>query len=224
MKILCVEDEPELAGHIAKALTRAGHAVECADDGLKATAKAVDGGYDLVVLDVNLPGCDGFEVVRRMRSAKLPTWVLMLTARADLPDRITGLEAGADDYVTKPFAMEELVARVAAFQRRAGMTDKPDVLKAADIVFNLRSRKVMRGKEEIFLSPREQALLQIFFQEPGRIFSRDEICERIWNREHEYDTRTVEIYIMRLRKKIDEGRDEPLIETLRGIGYRLRPE
>ena len=222
MKILVVEDEPQLAGHVVRALEAQGHEAGRAKDGIEALQMLSADHHEVIVLDVNLPGCDGFEVLRRMRRAGQTARVIMLTARTEIADRVQGLKSGADDYLTKPFAMEELLARVQALGRRGATAEPADVLRAADISFDLRSRKVTRGGEPVALSPREMEVLQVLLAEPGRTFSRDEICERIWQREHEYDTRTVEIFIMRLRRKLDDGRAEPLIETVRGAGYRLR--
>ena len=222
MNILSVEDEPQLAKHIARALTRSGHTVDSADNGPDALEKALSRAYDLVVLDVNLPGCDGFEILRRIRAADVPSRVLMLTARADVMDRVQGLRSGADDYVTKPFSMDELLARVEVLGRRGGASIPEDMVHIGGIVMEVGKRRVTLEGEVVALSPREFDVLRIFMQEPGRVFSRDEICERIWNREHEYDTRTVEIFIMRLRKKLCAGGEEPLIETVRGVGYKMR--
>lgn len=222
MNILSVEDEPQLAKHIAKALTRSGHTVDSVDNGPDALEKALSRAYDLVVLDVNLPGCDGFEILRRIRAADVPSRVLMLTARADVMDRVQGLRSGADDYVTKPFSMDELLARVEVLGRRGGASIPEDMVHIGGIVMEVGKRRVTLQGEVVALSPREFDVLRIFMQEPGRVFSRDEICERIWNREHEYDTRTVEIFIMRLRKKLCAGGEEPLIETVRGVGYKMR--
>lgn len=222
VKILCVEDEPLLAGHIQRALQRAGHDAEIARNGPAAVELALERQYEIIVLDVNLPGCDGFEVLQRLRKAAVSSRVVMLTARAEVGDRVHGLKSGADDYVTKPFAMEELLARVEALGRRGGAVAPREVLRAEDVVFDVRSHRVTRAGQPVSLTPRELEVLHILMDEPGRTFSRDEICERIWQREHEYDTRTVEIFIMRLRKKLDEGRAKPLIETVRGAGYRLR--
>ena len=222
MNILSVEDEPQLAKHIARALTRSGHTVDSADNGPDALEKALSRAYDLVVLDVNLPGCDGFEILRRIRAADVPSRVLMLTARADVMDRVQGLRSGADDYVTKPFSMDELLARVEVLGRRGGASIPEDMVHIGGIVMEVGKRRVTLQGEVVALSPREFDVLRIFMQEPGRVFSRDEICERIWNREHEYDTRTVEIFIMRRRKKLCAGDEAPLIETVRGVGYKMR--
>ena len=223
MKILLVEDEAKLAAHVGLALERQGHEVRIINDGAEAIDAALKTPFQLIVLDVNLPGADGLEVLRRVRQASLPVRVLMLTARSEIGDRVAGLKAGADDYLSKPFALEELLARVEVLGRRAAGVEPSDVLTAQDVRMDVRQRRLWRGGEEVAVSPREFEVLQVLMQEPGRTFSRDEICERIWNRDHEYETRTVEIFIMRLRKKLDDGRSETLIETVRGAGYRLRP-
>jgi DNA-binding response OmpR family regulator len=225
MDILLVEDEPHLAGQVSRALLRAGHTVGIAGDGPAALAALSGGRFDLVVLDVNLPGCDGFEVLGRIRQSGLPLRVLMLTARSEVGDRVAGLKAGADDYLTKPFAMEELLARIDVLGRRNGSAaELPEpVLRVGGIRMDVAKRRVTRGDERVELSPREFEVLTVFMREPGRTFSRDEICERIWEREHEYDTRTVEIFIMRLRKKLDRPGTDSVIGTVRGVGYVMQP-
>lgn len=223
MNILLVEDEAKLAAHVSRALERQGHVVATRGDGHSAIEAVLGQAFDTVVLDVNLPGCDGFEVLRRVRQAGLAARVLMLTARAEIGDRVAGLRAGADDYLGKPFALEELLARIEALGRRGTGGEVSDTLSVRDVRMDVRQRRLWRGGAEVFVSPREFEVLQVLMQEPGRTFTRDEICERIWHREHEYDTRTVEIFIMRLRKKLDDTPPEPLIETVRGAGYRLRP-
>lgn len=225
MDILLVEDEPQLASQVSRSLVRAGHAVDTAGDGPAAIAAVTAKRFDLMLLDVNLPGFDGFEVLKRVRQAGLPVRVLMLTARSEIGDRVAGLKGGADDYLTKPFAMEELLARVDALGRRgAGSSESPDpILRVGPLCMDVAKRRVLRGEEKIELSPREFEVLSVFMHEPGRTFSRDEICERIWAREHEYDTRTVEIFIMRLRKKLDRPGSESVIGTVRGVGYQLVP-
>jgi DNA-binding response OmpR family regulator len=166
---------------------------------------------------------DGYMVLKKMRADRNHTRVLMLTARDAIADRVSGLKAGADDYLAKPFAMEELLARIEVIGRRAPSPNQGEIIDIGDIRMDIRKHRVTRGGSVINLSPREFELLQIFMQEPGRTFTREEICERIWEREHEYDTRTVEIFIMRLRKKLSEDRTETLIETIRGVGYVLHP-
>jgi len=223
MNILTVEDESQLAAHIVRALTRAGHDASHAGDGTSGLRVALGTHFDIIVLDVNLPGMDGFEVLKRLKKSGSNSRVLMLTARSEVNDRVQGLKAGADDYLTKPFAMEELLARVEALGRRGAPVEKSDFLHCGDLTMDVRARRVNIAGEAVALSPREMEVLQILLTEPGRTFSRDEICERIWQREHEYDTRTVEIFIMRLRKKLEGGPGTPVIETVRGAGYRLRP-
>jgi DNA-binding response OmpR family regulator len=222
MNTLVIEDEEALAGHVVRALTRAGHDAAHAADGPAGLKQALSGRYDIVVLDVNLPGMDGFEVMQRLRKSGSGSRVLMLTARAEIGDRVQGLKAGADDYLTKPFAMEELLARVEALGRRGVPVEKSDVLQSGELTMDVRARRVVVSGETVALSPREMEVLKILLSEPGRTFSRDEICERIWQREHEYDTRTVEVFIMRLRKKLEGGAGVPVIETVRGAGYRLK--
>lgn len=225
MDILLVEDEPQLASQVSRALVRTGHTVETAGDGHAAVEAVTGKRFDLMVLDVNLPGFDGFEVLKRIRQAGLPVRVLMLTARSEIGDRVAGLKGGADDYLTKPFAMEELLARIEVLGRRgpAPPESTEPVLRVGPLCMDVAKRRVLRGEEKIELSPREFEVLSVFMHEPGRTFSRDEICERIWAREHEYDTRTVEIFIMRLRKKLDRPGTESVIGTVRGVGYQLVP-
>lgn len=222
MKILLVEDQADLVRHIERALKQGSHDVEVARDGPSAVEAAVAGLFDLILLDVNLPGFDGFEVLKRIRDASVPSRVLMLTARSEVQDRVAGLKAGADDYLTKPFAVDELLARIDALGRRGGKIEASRVLSEGPIIMDLERHRVTRSGERIELSPREFEVLQIFMTEPSRTFTRDEICERIWEREHEYDTRTVEIFIMRLRRKLDEKDEPSVITTVRGIGYSLR--
>lgn len=223
MRILVVEDEEKIAILISRALQKAGHSVETRSDGALALSAIMGNHFDLVLLDVNLPVMDGFTVLQKMREARNHTRVLLLTARDSISDRVSGLRAGADDYLTKPFAMEELMARIDVIGRRAPSPNQGDIIDVGDLRMDIRKHRVTRAGALVDLSPREFELLQIFMQEPGRTFTREEICERIWEREHEYDTRTVEIFIMRLRKKLSEGRDETLIETIRGVGYVLHP-
>ncbi|MEO5913259.1 MAG: response regulator transcription factor [Luteolibacter sp.] len=223
MDILLVEDEPQLAEQVNRALVRAGHVVSRAADGPSAVNEVVNSRFDLVLLDVNLPGFDGFEVLARIRAARLPVRIMMLTARSEVGDRVAGLKGGADDYLTKPFAMEELLARIDVLGRRSAAPESDTVFQVGDVCMDMGKRKVSRGGEKIELSPREFEVLHVFMKEPGRAFSRDEICERIWEREHEYDTRTVEIFIMRLRKKLDRAGLESVIRTIRSVGYMMKP-
>lgn len=222
MRTLVIEDERQLAGHITRALVRRGHFAEASHDGIEALKAVLADPPDLVVLDLNLPGMDGLTLLARLREAQCPSRVLILTARGEVEQRIKGLQAGADDYLPKPFAMDELVARIEALGRRGGASAPGDLLKVGDLHMDVRHRRVVRAGHAIALSPREFDVLQVLMQEPGRPFSRTELCERVWQRDHEYDTRTVEIFITRLRKKIDTASAPPLIHTLRGIGYTIR--
>ena len=224
MNILLVEDNVVLAAQLERSLKRENHDVKLAEDGPAAVDAAARHVFDIIVLDVNLPGFDGFEVLRQIRATKLPIRVLMLTARSEIGDRVAGLRAGADDYLTKPFALEEFLARVQALGRRGTAESTSGTLAYGDLIIELSSRRVTRGGAHVELSPREFEVLRIFMQETGRTFTRDEICERIWKRDHEYDTRTVEIFIMRLRKKLDRPDEESLIATVRGVGYVMRPQ
>jgi len=223
MHILVVEDERQLARHITSALTRHGHEASACNDGAEGLQAALGHPPDLIVLDLGLPGLDGLSVLARLREVNSPARVLILTARGEVEHRIKGLKAGADDYLAKPFSMDELVARVEALGRRAAAPTAVDLLEVADLVMDVHHRRVSRAGRPVALSPREFDVLQVLMQEPGRVFSRTELCERVWQRDHEYDTRTVEIFITRLRKKVDSGFPTPLIQTLRAVGYTIRP-
>ncbi|MCX6899293.1 MAG: response regulator transcription factor [Verrucomicrobia bacterium] len=222
MRILVIEDEPMLARHVTRALMRHGHDAVAQHDGAEGLKVALEHPPEIIVLDLNLPSLDGFSLLARLRQSKSPARVLILTARGEVGYRVKGLKAGADDYLAKPFSMEELVARVEALGRRAATPVAADLLDVADLHMDVRNRRVARAGKIIALSPREFDVLQVLVQEPGRVFSRTELCERVWQRDHEYDTRTVEIFITRLRKKVDAGFAEPLIHTIRSVGYTVR--
>jgi DNA-binding response OmpR family regulator len=218
MRILVVEDEIPLSRHIASALTEAGHDPVVVHDGETALGETEGSSFDLVVLDVGLPGMDGFEVLRRLRAKHLSHRVLILTARGELNDRVTGLQLGADDYLAKPFAMQELVARVRALGRR--YAEEPEItLRVGDLTLHLANQELYRGDRHIELSTRELTLLKVLMREPGRVFTRTELCERVWEREHEYDMKLVEVFVGRLRKKIGAP---PLIHTVRHVGYMIQ--
>jgi DNA-binding response OmpR family regulator len=218
MRILVVEDEARLARQIASALTEAAHDPIIVHDGERALREATSTLFDLIVLDIILPRMDGFDVLRHLRSQHVSSRVLMLTARGEVKDRVAGLQLGADDYLPKPFAMRELVARVNALGRR--YPEEPALnLRVDDLTFDLANHEVNRGTRQIHLSARELMLLKVLMREPGRTFTRTELCERVWEHEHEYDTKLVEVFIGRLRKKIG---DPPLIHTVRYVGYTIR--
>ena len=218
MHILVVEDEVRLARHISRALINAGHETVVVHDGESTLKAASRARFDLIVLDVMLPGIDGFEVLRRLRKAHVDSRVIILTARGEVTDRVAGLSFGADDYLAKPFAMQELMARVRALGRR--YAEEPEItLRVADLTLDLANQQVHRGDRHIELSTREMTLLKVLMREPGRVFTRTELCERVWEREHEYDMKLVEVFVGRLRKKIGTP---PLIHTVRHVGYTIR--
>ena len=222
MRVLVIEDDHRLARQIVAELRRSQHEPTVRNDGVEGLQAALVDPPDLVVLDLSLPGLDGLSVLARLREAHSTARILILTALGGVADRVKGLKAGADDYLAKPFSMNELMARVEALGRRAATPTAEALLKVRDLQLDVQHRHVTRAAKVIALSPREFDVLQVLMQEPGRVFSRTELCERIWQREHEYDTRTVEIFIARLRKKIDLGFDPPLIHTLRYVGYTIR--
>ena len=220
MRILVVDDEVRLARHISSSLVEAGHDPVIVHDGESALKEATQGAFDLIILDIGLPGIDGFEVLRRLRAQKIATRVLVLTARGQVQDRVTGLELGADDYLAKPFAMQELMARVRALSRR--FAEQPELeLRVGDLRFDLADQSVYRGDRPIELSARELTLLKVMMREPGRVFTRTELCERVWERQHDYDMKLVEVFVGRLRKKIG---DPALIHTVRHVGYTIKDE
>jgi len=217
MRVLIVEDEVAVARQIASALTEAGHDPKAVHDGETALEEVRKTPFDLIVLDIRLPGIDGFKVLQRLRTQHLASRVLLLTARGAVDDRVTGLQLGADDYLPKPFAMQELLARVRALGRR--YPEEPVMfLRVGDLTLDLATHDVHRGAKRIELSPRELMLLKVLMREPGRVFTRTELCERVWEHAHEYDTKLVEVFIGRLRKKIG---DPLLIHTVRHVGYTL---
>jgi DNA-binding response OmpR family regulator len=217
MQILVVEDDVQLARQVSSALIKAGHDSIIVHNGEQALDKAKETPFDLIVLDIILPGMDGFDVLRHLRSRHMTSRVLMLTARGEVKDRVTGLQLGADDYLPKPFAMRELVARVNALGRR--YPEEPVInLRVGDLTLDLVNHQVHRGSRRIELSARELMLLKVLMREPGRVFTRTELCERVWEHEHEYDTKLVEVFIGRLRKKIG---DPALIHTVRYVGYTI---
>jgi len=219
---MIIEDEQQLARHIGNALARHGHKVSAHTNGAIGLQAALKEWPDLILLDLNLPGLDGLTILARLQAAHCPARVLILTSLSEIEHRITGLKAGADDYLGKPFSMDELLARVEALGRRGTAPVAADHLQLADLHLNVRSRRVTRGDKPVELSPREFDLLHVLLAEPGRVFSRGELCERVWQRAYEYDTRTVEIFITRLRRKVDTGGAVPLIHTVRSVGYTVR--
>jgi two-component system OmpR family response regulator len=221
MRVLVVEDEVRLALLLKRGLEEEGYAVDTSGDGAEALWHATETEYDAIVLDVMLPGMDGLEVTRRLRAQRRWTPVLLLTARDAIDDRVVGLDAGADDYLVKPFSFAELAARVRALVRR-GRVERPTVLEAGDLRLDPARRRAWRAGVELDLSPKEFALLELFLSHPGEVLTRTRILEHVWDFAYDPSSNVVDQYIGYLRRKIDRpfGRDD--LETVRGAGYRLR--
>lgn len=222
MRILVVEDEVRLADIIARVLQREQYEVDVAHDGDRGLELASSDSYDAIVLDRMLPGIDGLVLCQRIRALNVATPVLILSARRELPERVEGLDAGADDYLGKPFALTELVARIRALTRRRDRPMLPAVLQISDIRLDQRNHRVERDGVEVELSPREYALLEYLMRNTGLVLTRDQILERVWGYEAQLESNVVDLYIHYLRKKLDEGRPTPLIQTIRGVGYRIQ--
>ena len=218
-----VEDDVRMAAAIRRGLRFEGLVVDIAVDGEQALRTVCATGYDAVVLDVSLPGLDGFETCRRLRSDGIWVPVLMLTARDAVEDRVRGLDGGADDYLTKPFSLAELTARLRALARR-GPIERPAVLEAGDLRLDPATREVWRGATEIELSAREFALLETFMRRPGQVFTQDQLLDAAWDVGYEMRSNVVEVYVRYLREKIDRPFGVGSIETVRGAGYRLRKD
>jgi heavy metal response regulator len=223
VRILVVEDEKKVASFIKKGLEEEGYAVDIAPDGEEGLAMSLAQVHDLIILDIRLPKLDGLQVLKALRQEKVMTAVLLLTVRATIEDKVLGLDAGADDYLTKPFAFQELLARVRALLRRRAAAD-PTVLQVADLRLDPARRTVSRGAERIDLSPREFALLDYLMRHPGRVLTRTMIAEHVWDYDFDTSTNVIDVYINYLRKKIDTGREPKLLHTMRGVGYVLNPE
>jgi DNA-binding response OmpR family regulator len=221
MRILLVEDEPAIARAVAAALTHEGHAVDIVADGAESLDWAATYPYDLVILDVVLPGLDGFAVCRVLRGRASQAPILMLTALDEVEHRVEGLDSGADDYLAKPFAMPELLARVRALLRRRSPSRAP-LITIADLEIDPSSHEVRRAGVPIQLTAREFAVLEVLARQAGKVFSQDRIIKAVWDAEFAAGSNIVEVYIRSLRRKIDHGRRGGLIETIRGAGYRLR--
>jgi len=221
MRILIVEDDPNLSGFIQKGLREERYAVDLAQDGEEGLLMASTTPYDLVVLDVMLPKLDGFTVCRRLRAAGNTAPILLLTARGTVEDRVTGLDIGADDYLTKPFAFAELLARARALIRRKGNEHAPR-LTVADLEIDPLSHRVWRAGREITLTNKEYALLEYLVRNPERVLTRTGIIEHVWDIHYDGMTNIVDVHIRALRAKVDRGFSPPLIHTVRGVGYVLK--
>ncbi len=223
MRILVVEDEPKVAGFIKKGLEEEGYAVDWAADGQEGLLLGQDGVHDLIILDINLPRLDGLRVLQELRQAKVKVPVLLLTVRATIEDKVLGLDTGADDYLTKPFSFQELLARVRALLRRRTEAE-PTLLQVADLTLDPARRLVRRGHAKIELSTKEFALLDYFMRHPGRVLTRTMIAEHVWDYDFDTMTNVIDVYVNYLRKKIDADREPKLIHTVRGVGYVMQVE
>ncbi|HKW99443.1 MAG TPA: response regulator transcription factor [Bryobacteraceae bacterium] len=223
MRILLVEDEPRVAGFIAKGLREQSYAVDIARDGGEALYCAGVNEYDLVILDVMLPVKDGYTVCREIRASGVRTPVLMLTARDAVEDRVRGLDCGADDYLTKPFDFQELLARLRALSRRSAEL-RPETIQIADLALNTASHSAARGGKSINLTAKEYALLEFLMLNPNRVVNREQIAQHVWDENFDPFSNIIDVYVRRLRAKIDQGFAPPLIHTRRGAGYILTAE
>ena len=219
MRILVIEDEPKLADYLKKGLSEQSHVVDLARDGVNGLHLALEGVYDLIVLDVMLPGVDGFGILASVREQK-DTPILMLTARDAVEDRVRGLEGGADDYLVKPFAFSELLARVQALLRR-GRSQEPTVLRLADLELDLARRRAQRGGRRLDLTAKEFSLLALLLRRQGQVLSRTTLAEQVWDMNFDSDTNVIDVAIRRLRGKLDDPYDAKLLHTVRGMGYVL---
>ena len=220
MRVLIVEDEKRIASFIQRGLKEERYAVDLAPDGEQGLYLAGLDTYDLIILDIMLPGKDGIAVCRQLRQNKIDTPILMLTARDSVEDKVTGLDVGADDYLTKPFAFEEFLARVRALIRRKQIRKSP-LLKVADLELNQLTHKAKRAGKEIALTAKEYALLEYLMLNANQVVTRTMISEHVWNEDFDSFTNVIDVYVRYLRNKIDKGSEKPLIHTLRGAGYML---
>jgi DNA-binding response OmpR family regulator len=221
VRVLVVEDDPKTATFVSRALTAAGDAVDVLGNGNEALSALGNTPYDVVVLDIMLPGRDGLSVVRQLRSQHNRTPVLLLSARGAVDERVEGLDAGADDYLAKPFALEELTARVRALGRRSAEQGGM-VLRVGDLTLDTATRTAQRGDRRIELTTREFGLLELLMRSPGRICSRMMIIEKVWNYDFDPGSNIVDVYVRRLRSKIDDGFDVKLLTSVRGVGYVMK--
>jgi len=221
MRILIVEDEHKISTYLKRGLEEQGYAVDAAFTGSEALDWVQAAPYDLIILDIMLPEIDGITLCRELRARDMRMPILMLTARDAVEDRVTGLDAGADDYLIKPFAFNELLARVRALLRRNQDAPKVNTLQVGDLVLDTLARRVSRGGKRIDLTPKEYAILELLMREQGRVLTRTQIAEHVWNYEVYNQSNIVDVYIRNLRRKIDDGYELKLIRTIRGVGYQI---
>ena len=224
MRVLIVEDDATIADFVAKGLSETGYAVDVASDGERGLELATSGAYDVAIIDVMLPKLDGLTLIDRMRARNIRTPVLILSARRTVDDRVRGLQAGGDDYLTKPFAFAELLARVQALIRRATGATEPTRLSVRDLTLDLLSRRTERAGKALDLRPREFALLEYLMRNPGRVLSKTMILSHVWGYNFNPGTNVVDVLVSRLRDKIDRDFEPKLLHTVRGVGYVLREE
>jgi two-component system OmpR family response regulator len=221
--VLVVEDEVKMAALVRRGLSEQGLTVDLAGNGEDAVGMARASAYDAIVLDVILPGIDGFETCRQFRQEGVWSPVLMLTARGALGDRIAGLDGGADDYLTKPFSFAELLARLRSLVRR-GQSERPSIVEVGDLLLDPATHQVWRGDTEIELSAKEFALLETFMRSPGHVLNRSQLLDQVWEYDYEHRSNVIEVYVRYLRRKIDRPFGVKSLETVRGAGYRLRKD
>jgi DNA-binding response OmpR family regulator len=221
MYLLVVEDERRLTQVIRRVLEEEGHTVDVAYDGDEGLAMALDGSHDVIVMDVMMPVKDGIEVCASLRREKVDTPVLLLTALDSVDDRVRGLDAGADDYLPKPFAFQELLARIRALGRRKVQGREASELRIDDLVLDVRRRRAQRAGKNIDLSPKEFSLLEFLMRNEGRVVTRTQILDHLWGYDYDSESNLVDVYVAYLRRKIDKGHGRQLIRTVRGIGYAL---
>ena len=221
MKVLVVEDDPKILSFVRLGLQEQGFNVETCADGDEAYARATTEAHDAIVLDIMLPGRDGLSILRALREQKNTVPVILLTARGSLGERVEGLGLGADDYLTKPFYMEELIARIHAVVRRAS-GEPLSLLQSGPLTLNLLTRELKRGDESIELTGREFGVLELLMRSPGRVFTRTQLLERVWGYDFDPQTNVVDVTIRRVRSKIDLANGSSFVETVRGVGYRFR--
>jgi two-component system OmpR family response regulator len=220
MKVLLVEDDRKILSFVKKGLKEQGFVVDACENGDEGYILASEQSYDVIVLDIMLPGRDGLSILRGLREKKITVPVILLTARSALHERVEGLNLGADDYLGKPFYMEELLARIHAVARRA-TGDQLSLMQVGNLTVNLITREVRVGKEVVDLTVREFSLLELLMRSPGRVFTRTHILEHVWGYDFDPQTNVVDVYVRRLRSKVDVNPEAPLIETVRGVGYRI---
>jgi DNA-binding response OmpR family regulator len=222
MRVLVVEDDPEISRFIVRGLAEERHLVDLVEDGVSAVEMAAAEEYDAVMLDLMLPGLDGFEVCRRLRARGVDTPVIIVTARDAVADRVTGLDGGADDFLVKPFAFDELLARIRALLRRSGGVEQAEELTFADLTLNPVTHETLRGERTIDLTLTEYQLLEYFMRHPRQVLSRDRIHDAVWGDTYFPESNVIDVHVKRLREKLEEQGEARLIQTIRGVGYSLR--